>query len=62
MADRLCFRAYANTDLEGRSNRGLAEMTTLSLLGGIREKLRLPISYFANEVITACQYPCMGGV
>ena len=58
MADRLCFLAYANTDLKGRSNRGLAEIIALSLSGGIR----LPNNSFSNEVITACQYLCMAGV
>ena len=62
MADRLYFLAYATTDLEGRSSRGLAEMTALSSLGGIKEKPRLPTNSCSNEVITAYQYPCMVGV
>ena len=38
MADGFCFPVYANTDLKGRSNRGLAKITMLSPSGGIREK------------------------
>ena len=62
MADGFCFLVYANIDLEGRSKRGLAEITILSPSGGIREKLRLPTNSCSNEVITACQYPCMARV
>jgi len=54
MADRLYFLAYANIDLEGRSNQGLAKMTILSPSGEIREKPRLPINSYSNKVITAC--------
>ena len=62
MADGFCFPVYANTDLKGRSNRGLAKITMLSPSGGIREKPWLPTNSCSNEVITACQYPCMAGV
>ena len=62
MANQLYFLAYANTDLKGRSNRGLAEMTVLSPSRGIREKPRLPINSCSNEVIIACQYPCIARV
>ena len=62
MADRFCFLAYANKDLEGRSDRGLGETTMLSPSGGMREKPRLPANSCSNEVITACQYPCIAGV
>jgi len=61
MADPFCFLAYAYTDLEGMSNQGLAEITILSPLRGIREKPRLPTNSCSNEVITACQHPCMAG-
>ena len=33
MVDEFCFLAYANTDLEGRSNRGLTEITIPSPSG-----------------------------
>ncbi|KAL4602421.1 hypothetical protein ACB092_10G052200 [Castanea dentata] len=59
MADRLYFLVYANTDLEGRSNRGLAKTIAPSPSGGIRENPRLLNNSFSNEVITVCQYPCM---
>ena len=62
MADGFYFLVYANTNLKGRSNRGLAEMTISSPSGEIREKPRLPTNFCSNEVITACQYPCMAGV
>ena len=54
-ADRLCFLAYARTDLEGSSRRGLADATVLNPSGGIREKPRLPANSATNESITACQ-------
>ena len=38
MADEFCFLVHANTDLEDKSQRGLAEITILSPSGGIREK------------------------
>ena len=62
MADGFCFLVYDNTDLEGKSNRELAEITISSPLGGIREKPQLPTNSCLNEVITACQYLCMAGV
>ena len=37
-------------------------MTALSPLGGIREKPWLPINSCSNEVITACQYPCIARI
>ena len=55
MADGFCFLVYANTDLEGKSK-------LLSPSRGIREKLRLPTNSCSNEVIIACQYPCMARV
>ena len=38
MADEFCFLVHANTNLEDKSKRGLAEITILSPSGGIREK------------------------
>ena len=37
-------------------------MTALSPPGGIREKPQLPFNSCSNEVIIACQYPCIVGV
>ena len=62
IANRLCFLAFATTDLVGRSNRGLAEMIAWRPLGGMREKSRLPNNFYPNEVITACQYPYIATV
>ena len=54
--------AYVKTNLEGKSNRGLGEIIALSPSGGTREKPWLPTNSFSNEVITACQYPCIARV
>ena len=62
MVNQFYFLAYASTDLEGRSNRGLGETTILSPSGGMREKPRLPTNSCSNEVITACQYLCIAKV
>ena len=42
--------------------RGLTEITIPSPLGGIREKPQLPTNSCLNEVIAACQYPCIARV
>ena len=52
MADRLYFLAYAKTDLEGSSRRGLTEATVLNPSGGIKEKPLLLANSATNESIT----------
>ena len=37
-------------------------MTALRPSGGMRENTRLPNNSYTNEIITACQYPCMAVV
>ena len=58
----LYFLAYATTDLVGRSNWGLAEITALRLSGGMRENPQLPNNSCLNEVIMAYQYLCIVAV
>ena len=62
IANRLCFLVFVTTNLVGRSNRGLAKMIAWRPTGGMRENPWLPNNSYSNEVITACQYPCMVAV
>ena len=62
IADQIYFLAYATTNLEGRSNQGLAEMIAWRPIEGMRENPWLPNNSRPIEIITTCQYPCITAV